>query len=640
MKKILIISFLALLIAQWSFAADFAPTVMTLTSPAEIEYQFDGSDLSIPFTVTGTPAALWLVINTHGQKDNIIGVRNGHLGWHYVNKIDTTVYISGKYERSTGESTIVWGGKDQDGNTVQEGIYDYYLWAYDNQTPRQLACEFIMIAHQWDSQYTYVYEVGDDGLPLAKPLLMGSNCWWSGAELIDDQPWRDHGIHFKWELGSNPIDTASLQTTMCAMYQPLSQLDWGAENYAYLDFSYGGAIFDPHDYDYFYHCCTNVKGFVDTMFKWNFVTDGEAVRDEDWLGWDNLTWDNQGEKIGMWSQKPSLLTDGEYIYINSPGLHQKETEWNKLRCVSFDGEVIFEKMMHDWYMPDDPNPHGYINASFHQMDFQGPNLLGLGAHIACLLQLIDTTRLVQDPDDETDMLVWENRNGDYFLDRAYYPNVEPQWYCLVDDKTAGMLNNNVEFDKNGFCIVGTSYFGLTSFVLLTQDGSGVSNCSFADDTVGDDVNSTLGGRIIDSGSNFDGYYMDAAITQDMEPIGTNGAVNQRNTNFVAFDSAHGIITNEPVTVEEEIQAAFAVDQNTPNPFNPSTSIRFTIPEAGNVSIDIYNVAGQKIDTLVNDFMGAGKHSIVWDAHGFSAGIYFYTVKSGDFSRTMKMTLLK
>ena len=53
-----------------------------------------------------------------------------------------------------------------------------------------------------------------------------------------------------------------------------------------------------------------------------------------------------------------------------------------------------------------------------------------------------------------------------------------------------------------------------------------------------------------------------------------------------------------------------------------------------------NVAGQKIDTVFNDFLNSGNHSVVWDASSFSAGVYFYTVKSGDHSKTMKMTYIK
>jgi len=112
--------------------------------------------------------------------------------------------------------------------------------------------------------------------------------------------------------------------------------------------------------------------------------------------------------------------------------------------------------------------------------------------------------------------------------------------------------------------------------------------------------------------------------------------------FVTFDSAGGKIVPGAVQpgVEETPQIAFGIEQNTPNPFNPTTTIGFTLAESGNVTIDVYNVAGQKVNTLVNDFMDAGSHSVVWDASGFSAGVYFYTIKSGEFSSTMKMTLLK
>jgi hypothetical protein len=83
-----------------------------------------------------------------------------------------------------------------------------------------------------------------------------------------------------------------------------------------------------------------------------------------------------------------------------------------------------------------------------------------------------------------------------------------------------------------------------------------------------------------------------------------------------------------------------VAQNTPNPFNPSTTINFTLAKTGKVSVDIFNISGQKVDTLVNTTMNAGNHTATWNASKNSAGVYFYTVKSGDYSRTMKMTLLK
>jgi len=88
-----------------------------------------------------------------------------------------------------------------------------------------------------------------------------------------------------------------------------------------------------------------------------------------------------------------------------------------------------------------------------------------------------------------------------------------------------------------------------------------------------------------------------------------------------------------------------LNQNYPNPFNPETSISFDIKEAGKVSLDIYNVKGQKVKTLLNDHREAGTHNIVWNGtddnnRSVSSGIYFYKMKNGKFSSTKKMVLLK
>jgi hypothetical protein len=83
----------------------------------------------------------------------------------------------------------------------------------------------------------------------------------------------------------------------------------------------------------------------------------------------------------------------------------------------------------------------------------------------------------------------------------------------------------------------------------------------------------------------------------------------------------------------------------PNPFNPSTNLRFEIKDAGKVSIDIYNTRGQKIRTLENDYAKAGYYQIVWDgndANGISvgSGVYFYRMNTGKFSDIKKMLLTK
>ena len=93
-------------------------------------------------------------------------------------------------------------------------------------------------------------------------------------------------------------------------------------------------------------------------------------------------------------------------------------------------------------------------------------------------------------------------------------------------------------------------------------------------------------------------------------------------------------------VEENVPSGFYVFQNSPNPFNPATTITFTIPEAGTVTAEIFNTVGQKVETPVSGFFEAGRHSVTWNAAEYPAGVYFCKVSSVKFSDTVKMTLLR
>ncbi|MBN1294007.1 MAG: T9SS type A sorting domain-containing protein, partial [Candidatus Latescibacteria bacterium] len=105
-------------------------------------------------------------------------------------------------------------------------------------------------------------------------------------------------------------------------------------------------------------------------------------------------------------------------------------------------------------------------------------------------------------------------------------------------------------------------------------------------------------------------------------------------------------TDEPFTIygpTESIETKpleFSVSQNSPNPFNPSTTISYIIPEPEQVTLEIYNVAGQKVITLVDSFMDSGQHEIVWDASDYSSGLYICRVSAGQFSGFKKMLLMK
>ncbi len=95
-----------------------------------------------------------------------------------------------------------------------------------------------------------------------------------------------------------------------------------------------------------------------------------------------------------------------------------------------------------------------------------------------------------------------------------------------------------------------------------------------------------------------------------------------------------------VSVESEYVETFSLSENYPNPFNPETSISFTITKSGNVILEVFNIAGQKIDVLKDGYLDSGHYTLFWDASNFTAGVYFYTLKTTDFSKTRKMVFLK
>ena len=93
-------------------------------------------------------------------------------------------------------------------------------------------------------------------------------------------------------------------------------------------------------------------------------------------------------------------------------------------------------------------------------------------------------------------------------------------------------------------------------------------------------------------------------------------------------------------VTKLIPSEFKLDQNYPNPFNPSTVISFQLPSATQTKLEIYNVQGQKVATLVDGYLEAGTHQLRWESIGASSGIYFYRLETETITETRKMILLK
>jgi len=153
----------------------------------------------------------------------------------------------------------------------------------------------------------------------------------------------------------------------------------------------------------------------------------------------------------------------------------------------------------------------------------------------------------------------------------------------------------------------------------------VADPAFAD-TLTDNYELTSGSPAIDQG--------------EASPFGFQFAYAGSAPDLGAFEYGMPKPTHVAKRHDDPVATNFRLKQNYPNPFNPATLIQYTIPEAGLVTLKIYNVMGQEITTLVNKVQTAGGYSVQFDAVGLSSGVYFYTLTTGNFTISKKMLLMR
>lgn len=583
MKKIAIALFSLFLTASICFAAPFLPNKMKLSAPATVQYQFDGSTLHIPLTLSGVPGTILFSVYTKDQASKILDVTNGFMGWHYVNKIDTCVYVSSPYTFQTGSNTVLWEGKNKDGKAVAAGVYTYYLFGFDSISAKVRVNKVFNPS----GKYVTLEEIGEDGNPLANPIL------------------HNYGQD-RWVIGGDPLDQGLMMTTGITLPSGWSTTGRGA--------------FLPTNFNMFFNEIQNKDAVLQGLAKFQFVPSGQAILQTDFgdngLATFTANVDNE----------PGVVCDGNYL-ITADSNHHLIDPVEGLYIYDFDGNQLKRIDLSPWWSnPNDKAAGGQMNG--------GPNFLSerngyvfLDCHCSCIKQMVNPAASLEN---EEDFLVWTNRNGDYFLDHNEDPTSLKAWVC--NDFNVPPEVYSMEADANMFNLPLTNYIGAVSFGVMGPDGIGMGYYAFAGETSSRFGGSETGGHFFcQNGSAYDGIYTDNYTSAD--------STLYYGTFYIGHDSMKGVISKE-VSVNEAAPAAFTVAQNSPNPFNPSTTISFTIAKAGKTTVDVYNVAGQKIDTLVNSNLNAGSHTAVWNAARFSAGVYFYTVKCGDFSKTLKMTLLK
>lgn len=102
----------------------------------------------------------------------------------------------------------------------------------------------------------------------------------------------------------------------------------------------------------------------------------------------------------------------------------------------------------------------------------------------------------------------------------------------------------------------------------------------------------------------------------------------------------GISSEEVDPISSAVTAGITLESNFPNPFNPTTTIRFALPEASTVNFAVFDITGRQVATLVDGWREAGTHMVIFDGSNLASGIYFYQLNAGEFSGNGKMILMK
>ncbi len=575
MRKLFIFIVVMACTASLAFAANFTPTLLKISAPSTVLYNFDGKTLNIPVTITGTQANLIFTVFTKDKASTISKVKNGYLGWHYVNKIDTCVYVSGIYGFDKGTNAVIWDGKGDDKvSLVPAGEYTYYMWGYDGVGLKTMVTNYITWDHSTHSTFV-THDV--NGTAKAQPIFYKAN----GA--------------MKLTIGSDPMDSTLIETTKTP----------------------GGRQFlvDPSNYNnFFIHTLDKTRGKVS---KYEWVPNGTPTLINTWGTDSGISYFHSGTTL---TAGGGMAIVGDQIIV---GLYDRDSsDANSVLCFLdiATGELNKKIDLSDrWFHLDDRTAGAQSGGGPGQV-FQKNNMVFLSTFNACYREMIDPAN-----EDEKEFVLWGNGNGDYVGDHNFEPTAAKPWVCF--DYNVSPYAYTTHADANLFSTFGAYDMGAVSFGLIAPDGTGIGYFALAGET----AKFKQGNLFVDYDSAYDGIYTDNASA--------GATVTGKGMWFIGHDSVKGIISNQ-VGVKDAAPAAFSVAQNTPNPFNPATTINFSIAKAGKVTVDVFNSAGQKVDTIVNSQMTAGSHSVNWNAAKFSAGVYFCTVKSGSFSKTVKMTFLK
>jgi len=220
-----------------------------------------------------------------------------------------------------------------------------------------------------------------------------------------------------------------------------------------------------------------------------------------------------------------------------------------------------------------------------------------------------------------------------------YPQLYMDWIYLPEEMLWCMDIYSVDGGCYCFCIDRILPVELNSFSAIPGDRQVAINWTTASETDADRFEITRDGVPVANVAAHNSATGAAYTWTDVEL--TNGTAYSYTLTLVNLNGTRDVLVTESVTPSASgVANNFALYQNYPNPFNPQTNISFDLVQSGQISLKVYNVAGQEIATVANGYYAAGRHAVTFDGSALASGVYLYRLDADGQVAQHKMVLLK
>ena len=492
--------------------------------------------------------------------------------------IDTCVYVSGGEPFIIGHRSIWWDGKDKVGRQMVPGNYTYYLLAVDEfNDPKPVGI------HLWDGPHGSIFTqyTLDDGTILERPRV------WKGFSYV--------------ELGQDTDSAVRVEFMPPEGIEPHPTIAIDPDDNNIIYFQAG----DPKREQVYI-----AKAILNPDSPAEIVTD---FGDEGFFYFPNEFWNSTGLGGPGVSYQNGMLATSSFTW---DGIYS-----NVFLIDAATGEEVRTIDLSDWYVDEEQEGQkcgGPTQVRFSRFT-QG--LIHTVSHGSCM-------RLAFNVLNGGDHLLWANGNGDYYCDKNYPGchrwDPDRAWICH-DDKP-GEFNHGIECDEHNFVYYNSNWGGIHRATILGPDGYGICKVLTL-------INIYIPSEyiiLVGNDTAYDGLFFQFIVS--------NPDLTIDECIWQGYDIFKGSIAGV-IGVEVEMPIDYTLS-NFPDPFNPATTISYSISKAGHVTIEVFNVMGQKVARLFDGYKDAGSYYVKWDASEFAGGVYFAVMKTKGFTKTEKMMLVK